>query len=365
MDTAAHVYFSSVIFRGKCGVCWWEVAENELPKSAWTCNIFQLWPLISLAATILCLPLSETSSLMSILRRGLWALGNIHWRWWGDFNECSAAEALAQQWLLKNLSQGSCSKSGARPDFVHLRCQLRGMLFHVNFLLHFTRSKCPLCGCWELEMNLGAHQKSGGWEHFVGEGWWMKIPVEWGDTKKKAIPACTLARTRAEREREGGRIHFYRVHQDADPYLWCCSGGFYAALTACAATQQKTACTAQTSHLIPSRASGELTTWKSLQCDSWIENFSLPPTLFSSIITKTPQKSWAVGPGFKGSCILVVVPGNPQRSHLNSQNQWGCSGVMVVSVRPLGTYTPAQSWLQVCPTARDLPHSEFIPLPAS
>lgn len=92
---------------------------------------------------------------------GPWA--NIHWRLGGEFNESSTAEALARQWLLKNLSQGSCSKSGARPDFLHLRCQLQGMLFHVNFLLHFTRSKCPLCGCWGLEMNLGMHPKNGGW----------------------------------------------------------------------------------------------------------------------------------------------------------------------------------------------------------
>lgn len=56
-------------------VHWWEAAKNEQAKSVWTCNVFQLWPLISLAATVSRLLLSETSSLMSILRHGLRALG--------------------------------------------------------------------------------------------------------------------------------------------------------------------------------------------------------------------------------------------------------------------------------------------------
>lgn len=76
MDSAASTYFLFVILRGNV-VHWWEAAKNEQAKSAWTCNVFQLWPLISLAATVVRLLLSETSSLMSILRHGLEGLGQI------------------------------------------------------------------------------------------------------------------------------------------------------------------------------------------------------------------------------------------------------------------------------------------------
>lgn len=78
----------------------------------------------------------------------------------------------------------------------------------------------------------------------------MKIPVKQGDTKKRQSHCIPRPESG---QREGGRIHFHRVRQDADPDSRCRGGGFYAALTAHAATRQETACAARVFHHIPSR----------------------------------------------------------------------------------------------------------------
>lgn len=87
-----------------------------------------------------------------------------------------------------------------------------------------------------------------------GSGW--KSLSDEGIQRKDDASACPGQSQ--DGGREGGNICFHRVPQDADPDLWCCGGGVFAALTVLAAARQEMAGAAWTFHHIPSRVLSRL-----------------------------------------------------------------------------------------------------------
>lgn len=211
---------------------------------------------------------------------GVGPQANVHWRLGGDCYKRSVTEVLARQQLLKNLSQGSCSKSGACHAFLHLRFQLQAMLFRVEFFfffLHFTHSKCLSCKCWGLEVNLGLRPKMS-----VFHG--LK-PVEENSCPargcKKRWPQCVPRPEPGQRdgERKGGIISKGCIKMLTQIH----GGGFNTELVAHEGAQQEAACAAPT--LIPSHpAWGKGSLWVPAAC--WL-CWELPPLSPHLIFGKT------------------------------------------------------------------------------